>query len=65
MGCSTLGAFHTIERQEVAKAGGLPASHLSKSIPRILGDVKTHTVGRRTKGGPCEVSQQWKLIEAP
>ena len=48
------GAFHTIEWQEVAKAGGLPASHLSKSIPCILASVKlTQQEGGR-KVGPVK-----------
>ena len=59
-----LGAFHTIERQEGAKAGGLPASHLSKSIPRVLASVKlTQQEGRKV--GPVKFLKQWKLIEAP
>ena len=59
------GAFHTIERQEGAKAGGLLASHLSKSIPRILASVKlTQQEGGR-KVGPVKFLKQWKLIEAP
>ena len=58
-----LGAFHTIERQEGAKAGGLPASHLSKSIPRILASVKLTEGGRKV--GPMKFLKQWKLIEAP
>ena len=59
------GAFHTIERQEGAKAGGLPASHLSKSIPCILASVKlTQQEGGR-KVGPVKFLKQWKLIKAP